>query len=104
MEPVSGLNFWPMIEDPRIKSYVMGKMRSRGLHHLPPIREVLGRQKAVMDVESCADTEINIQSLLHAQDRLYGTSWLNTVTLNKMIYILGARGNLEACYELLDLV
>ncbi|KAI3328703.1 hypothetical protein F4824DRAFT_482752 [Ustulina deusta] len=96
--------FLAMIEDPRIKSYVMGKMRSRGLHHLPPIREVLGRQKAVMDVESCADTEINIQSLLHAQDRLYGTSWLNTVTLNKMIYILGARGNLEACYELLDLV
>ncbi|TGJ82226.1 hypothetical protein E0Z10_g6531 [Xylaria hypoxylon] len=97
-------SFLSMIRDTRIKYYIMRRMRSRGLHRLQPILEELGRQKAVLDLECHADTEMGIQRLLHAQDRQYGSSWLDTITLNKMIDVLGAQGSLGACHELLDLV
>jgi hypothetical protein len=66
--------------------------------------EELGRQTVMMDLQHNADTDMNIRRLIHAQDRHYGPSWLDTITVNKMIDVFGARGNLEACHELLDLV
>ncbi|KAI1756047.1 hypothetical protein F4782DRAFT_484610 [Xylaria castorea] len=96
--------FLAMIQDPQIKLHIMRKMRSRGLHHLRPILEELGRQNVMMDLERRPGTEVDIQRLLHAQDGQYGPSWLDTITLNRMINVIGIRGNLGACYELLDLV
>ncbi|KAI0412462.1 hypothetical protein F5X98DRAFT_354771 [Xylaria grammica] len=96
--------FLIMIQNPRIKSYIMRKMRSRGIHHLQAILEELGRQKVILDLEQLADKDISIQDLLCAQDKQYGASWLNLITLNKMIDVLGAYGKLGACHELLDLV
>ncbi|KAI0434431.1 hypothetical protein F5Y09DRAFT_296260 [Xylaria sp. FL1042] len=97
-------SFLTMIQNSKIKSHIMRKMRSRGLHHLRPVLEELGRQKVILYLQRCTDTEINIQRLLDAQEKQYGRSWLNTITLNKMIDLLGSRGSLEACHELLDSV
>ncbi|KAI8950708.1 hypothetical protein F4801DRAFT_335304 [Xylaria longipes] len=96
--------FLAMIEDPQMKYYVMRRMRSRGLHHLRPILEELGRQNVMLDLEHRAGTEMSIQRLLHAHDRQYGPSWLDTITLNRMIDLVSAHGNLGACHELLDFV
>ncbi|KAI1735492.1 hypothetical protein F4680DRAFT_435445 [Xylaria scruposa] len=96
--------FLTMIQDPQIKLYIMKRMKSRSLHHLRPVLEELGRQNVMLDIERRASTEISIQHLLHAQDRQYGPSWLDTITLNKMVDVIGAHGNLRACHELLDLV
>ncbi|KAI0452146.1 hypothetical protein F5B21DRAFT_484744 [Xylaria acuta] len=96
--------FLTMIQDPETKDYIMKKMRSRGLHHLRPIAEELGRQNVMLDLERHAGTEMSIQDLLHAQDTQYGPSWLDTTTLNRMIDVVGTHGNLGACHELLDLV
>ncbi|KAI1123968.1 hypothetical protein F5Y10DRAFT_250727 [Nemania abortiva] len=97
--------FLAMLQDPQVKHHVIKRMRSRGLHHLQPVLEELGRQKVVMDLERRgAEKEMSIQRLLDTQDRQYGVSWLDTVTLNRMIDVLGAHGNLEACHELLEWV
>ncbi|KAI0972414.1 hypothetical protein F4678DRAFT_430200 [Xylaria arbuscula] len=97
-------SFLLMIQDPKIKFHIMRRMRSRGLHRLRPILEELGRHKAILDLERGKDTEIDIQRLLLAQEKQYGSSWLDTITLNKMIDVLGSRGDLGACHELLDVV
>jgi hypothetical protein len=96
--------FLAMIQDPRIKYYIMRRMRSRGLHRLQPILDELGRQAVMLDLDRRVTTDLSIQTLLHAQDRKYGPSWLNTITLNRMLDVIGSHGNLEACHELLDLV
>lgn len=96
--------FLTMIQDPRIKYFIMRKMRSRGLQRLQPILDELGRQNMILDLERGTGTKMSIQHLLQVQDRWYGPSWLNTITLNRMIYVIGAQGSLEACHELLDLV
>ncbi|KAF2965529.1 hypothetical protein GQX73_g8041 [Xylaria multiplex] len=96
--------FLGMIQDPRIKSYIMRKMRSRDLHRLRPILEEFGRQSVMRTVESRVDTVTSIHRLVQAQDTLYGPSWLDKMTLNKMIDVLGSHKKLGLCHELLDLV
>ncbi|KAI1421550.1 hypothetical protein F5Y12DRAFT_800867 [Xylaria sp. FL1777] len=96
--------FLTMIQNPRIKSYIMRRMRSRGLHRVPSILAEIGRQKVMLDLQRHLDSKMNIPRLLHSQDSLYGPAWLNTLTLNRMIEGLGSREDLEACHELLDLV
>ncbi|KAI0536975.1 hypothetical protein GGR58DRAFT_473393 [Xylaria digitata] len=96
--------FLGMIQDPRIKSYIMRRMKSRDLHRLRPILEEFGRQTVMLDLESRIDTVTSIQRLLEAQDKQYGPSWLDRITFNKMINVLGAHGKLGLCHELLDLV
>ncbi|KAI1308346.1 hypothetical protein F5Y03DRAFT_350754 [Xylaria venustula] len=95
-------SFLFMIQDPKIKFHIMRKMRSRGLHRLRPILEELGRHRVILDLERSKDTEVDIERLLLAQNKQYGPSWLNTITLNNMIDVLGSRGDLRACHELLD--
>ncbi|KAI0479791.1 hypothetical protein F4859DRAFT_449923 [Xylaria cf. heliscus] len=104
MRAETWIAFLGMIQDPQIKYYVMRKMRSHGLDRLQPVLKELGRENVLLVLERRADSEINMVDLLEAQDKQYGLSWLNNITLNKMIYILSARGNLRACHELLDLV
>ncbi|KAI1274012.1 hypothetical protein F5Y07DRAFT_374750 [Xylaria sp. FL0933] len=97
-------SFLTMIQNPKVKSYITRKMRSRGLHRLRPILEEIGRQKVILFLQNFSDTEIDMQRLLHAQESKYGSSWLDTITLNRIIDVLGSRGSLEACHELLDSV
>ncbi|KAI0098701.1 hypothetical protein GGR51DRAFT_424573 [Nemania sp. FL0031] len=94
--------FLAMIQHPQIKSYIIKRMRSRGLPHLQPILEELGRQRVMIDLEHHGvKGGVSIRRLLDAQDTQYGLSWLDTMTLNRMIDVLGAHGDLAACDELL---
>lgn len=97
-------SFLAMIRDPHITYHIIRRMRSRGLLRLRPILEQIARQKVVLHLERRAHGDLNIQHLLNVQDRWYGRSWLDTMTLNRMVDILGAHGNLGACYDLLDTV
>lgn len=97
-------SFLAMIRDPRITYHTIRRMRSRGLLRLRPILAQVGRQMVVLHLEHRAHGDLSIQRLLHVQDRWYGPSWLDTMTLNRMVDILGAHGNLRACYDLLDTV
>jgi len=94
--------FLKMVKDPVIKLNIMNTMRSRRLHLLPSVRAELGRQTALIFLRRPENRDKDIRSLLAAQNRTYGTSWLNTMTINQMLDILGAHGNLGACDELLE--
>ncbi|KAI0873175.1 hypothetical protein GGS24DRAFT_464777 [Hypoxylon argillaceum] len=96
--------FLAMIQDPKIKLFIMKKMKSRGLHRLQPILAEMGRQNMLIELERRPNPGVKIQRIMQGQDKNYGTSWLNTITLNRMINVIGSRGDLGACYELLDLV
>ncbi|KAI1161197.1 hypothetical protein F5B18DRAFT_663295 [Nemania serpens] len=97
-------SFLAMIRDPGAIYVIVKKMRSRGLLQLRPILEQIGRRRVLLQLERRAHEDLNMLDLLHAQDRWYGPAWLDTMTLNRMVDILGACGNLRACYELLDTV
>ncbi|KAI0522009.1 hypothetical protein F5B22DRAFT_513516 [Xylaria bambusicola] len=96
--------FLQMIKEPQIKRYIMKKMTGRGLGSLQPVLAEMGRQEVVLELEYSANTELSIQRMVDAQDSKYGPSWLNAITLNRIIDILGGRENLEACHELLALI
>ncbi|KAI0206079.1 hypothetical protein F4808DRAFT_191348 [Astrocystis sublimbata] len=94
--------FLSMIQDPRAKSYAMRRMTLSHLHNTRPILEEMGRQNMLMELEHNAGPEMNIKHLLRAQNRQYGQTWLDTITFNKMIDMLGSRGYSSVCHELLD--
>ncbi|KAI2630003.1 hypothetical protein GGS21DRAFT_525107 [Xylaria nigripes] len=96
--------FLLIVQDPQIKQYIMRRMKSRQLHRLESISEEMARQTMMINLESRATAKINMKRLLHTHDEKYGPTWLNTVTLNKMVDELGAQGNLAACHQLLNLV
>ncbi|KAI1118449.1 hypothetical protein F5Y14DRAFT_214857 [Nemania sp. NC0429] len=102
-QPAAWISFLPMIRDPRMLYHTIRRMRSRGLLRLRPILEQIGRQRAVLHLERHARGDSSIRQLLDVHDRWYGRSWLDTMTLNRMVDVLAARGNLGACYDLLDL-
>lgn len=95
--------FLAMIHDPQIKQQIMRKMRSRNLHRLQPVLEELGRQNAVLELERGIRKDMSVEEFIHTQNNLYDKSWLDTMTLNRMIDIIGSNGKLEACDELLQL-
>lgn len=104
VRPQTWVAFLKMIEDPVIKRHIMAKMRRLGMGHLQPILAKIGREEVVMELEQSTSAEIDVQRLVDAADSQYGRSWLDTMTLNRILHVLGARGNLEACRELLDLI
>ncbi|KAI1362901.1 hypothetical protein F5Y08DRAFT_258337 [Xylaria arbuscula] len=104
VRPQAWVAFLEMIEDPVIKRRIMAKMRGRGMDRLEPVLAKIGGQEVVLELEESAGPEINVQRLVDTADSRYGRSWLNAMTLNRIIHVLGAREKLEACHELLDLV
>ncbi|KAI0408809.1 hypothetical protein F4802DRAFT_297477 [Xylaria palmicola] len=96
--------FLAMIHDPSIKQLIISKMKSRGLHHLQPVLEAIGRENMMMCLEQHAASEVRIEHLIAVHDKRYGPSWLNTITLNRMLDVLGLHGKFKCCNELLDFV
>ncbi|KAI1431276.1 hypothetical protein GGR50DRAFT_680239 [Xylaria sp. CBS 124048] len=96
--------FLIMIQDFRIKTYIIKRMKLRGLHRLTPVLAEVGRQNVIISLTEDKDLAMNIQDFLTTQDLRYGPKWLNTITLNQMLDVLGGQGNFGACSELLDLI
>ncbi|KAI1178658.1 hypothetical protein F4777DRAFT_81637 [Nemania sp. FL0916] len=95
--------FLVMIKGPEAKYQIMDRMRSRGLHRIQLILDELGRQTAVLDIQTGKVKGTDVERLIQAHDKTYGASWLEISTFNKMLGAYGSRGNLEACHNLLKL-
>ncbi|KAI1825256.1 hypothetical protein F4861DRAFT_502187 [Xylaria intraflava] len=95
--------FISMIQNPQVKYYTMKRMKSRGLFRLEYILQEVGRQNVMINLERRFHEGMRFEDVLDTQDKRYGPGWLNTITLNKMLDLLGAQGNLSACHELLGL-
>ncbi|KAI1495073.1 hypothetical protein F5X96DRAFT_614523 [Biscogniauxia mediterranea] len=101
----SWLAFLDMIKVPKVKRYIINKMRARGLNRLPSVLTVMGRHMALIDLEhslSDASADFDAQLFVEEHDKKYGIEWLDTITLNKILDILGNHEKLEACQGLLE--
>ncbi|KAI1773570.1 hypothetical protein F4818DRAFT_423068 [Hypoxylon cercidicola] len=97
--------FLAMIENPSAKSYIAAKLSTKRLTRNPLIRRAIGRQMAILNLERClSTTEFDIEEFLQVQNRKYGIGWLDTMTLHRIMDILGKRDQLKACDALWDLV
>ncbi|KAI0019281.1 hypothetical protein F4780DRAFT_747793 [Xylariomycetidae sp. FL0641] len=95
--------FLEMIHDTKVKAYVIRKMRVKGLHRYGPILAMIGRQAMNAQLEE-ASHAFDVPTFVKSQDRRYGETWLDVLTMNKLLDTLGSHGRLDACVALLDLV
>ncbi|KAI2627400.1 hypothetical protein GGS26DRAFT_561657 [Hypomontagnella submonticulosa] len=96
--------FMEMIQSPTAKQYIAAKLRTKGLNRNSSIHCAIGRQMAVADLEHRLSATIDIQDFVNKQNRKYGRRWLDTITLNRILDVLGEHGHIDACNDLLDLV
>ncbi|KAI1381052.1 hypothetical protein F4677DRAFT_210074 [Hypoxylon crocopeplum] len=102
--------FIELIEDPTIKSSIVEKLKDKGLTRSPSILREIGKRMAVIDLErqllpkSDIQSRVNIRRYIEAQNKKYGTGWLDTLALNKIVDVLGAHDRLDVCDTLLGLV
>ncbi|KAI1136151.1 hypothetical protein F5Y05DRAFT_111913 [Hypoxylon sp. FL0543] len=96
--------FMQMIQSPTVKRYVAAKLRDRKLDRNPGILRAVGREMAVVDLEHRLATSFETQTFLDEQNKKYGVGWLDTLTLNRILDVLGARDKVDACNDLLNLV
>ncbi|KAI0387085.1 hypothetical protein F5Y04DRAFT_242977 [Hypomontagnella monticulosa] len=100
------VSFLQLVQSPTAKRYVVAKLRSRELDRNSSTRRAIGRQMAVVDLESLLSRSkpIDIQQFIDDQSQKYGVGWLNTITLNRLMDILCGHSKMEDCNALLDLV
>ncbi|KAI0108409.1 hypothetical protein F4814DRAFT_427874 [Daldinia grandis] len=100
----SWVAFVEMIQSPALKRYIVAKLRTKGLNRNPSTLRAIGRQMAIMDLERHMSTEFDVRTFVREQDKKYGPRWLDTITFNRIIDVLGTHHNLDACNALLDLI
>ncbi|KAI2778400.1 hypothetical protein F4815DRAFT_477589 [Daldinia loculata] len=100
----SWVAFVEMIQSPALKRYIVAKLRTKGLNRNPSILRAIGRQMAIIDLERHISTEFDVRTFVREQDKKYGSRWLDTITVNRIVDVLGAHRNLDACNALLDLI
>lgn len=93
-----------MIEKPTVKRFIASKLRNNGLNRNPAIHHAIGRQMAMIDLEQQLSTELDISKFINGQNEKYGVGWLDTMTLNRIMSMLGAHTRGEARDALLELV
>ncbi|KAI0012311.1 hypothetical protein F4779DRAFT_626026 [Xylariaceae sp. FL0662B] len=96
--------FIEMIQDGNIKRYIARKMIAKGLDQNLTTLNAIGRQMAVANLERRLPAQFDIREYMDEQNKKYGARWINTITLNKLVDLLGTHGQLKACVDLLDLV
>ncbi|OTA95076.1 hypothetical protein M434DRAFT_394130 [Hypoxylon sp. CO27-5] len=96
--------FMEMVQSPIVKRYIAAKLRGKRLDRNPSILRAIGRHMAVVDLEHRLSSTFDLQAFIDEQNRKYGIGWLDTITLNRLLDILGAHGKLDACNDLVHLV
>ncbi|KAI1207174.1 uncharacterized protein F4807DRAFT_435957 [Annulohypoxylon truncatum] len=107
--------FLVMMRSPAIKRYIVKSLRAKNLDQNPMILRAIGREMATVDLEfelsSLLRTKsatplatFNVHRFVARQNEKYGHGWLDTITLNKMLDILGKHALPDACKALLVLI
>ncbi|KAI0164511.1 hypothetical protein GGR52DRAFT_560224 [Hypoxylon sp. FL1284] len=104
--------FLAMIESSLAKKYILEKLEDKKLMRSPSIRHAIGRQMALVDLREALSTKehstpveaYDIEGFLNVQEEKYGVGWMDTMTLHRIVDILGLYGQWQACNALCDLV
>lgn len=95
--------FIEMVQNPVVKRYIAAKLRRKRLDRNPSILRAIGRHMAVIDLEHRLSPTFDLQGFIDDQNKKYGIGWLDTITLNRILNLLGAHSTLDACNDLVDL-
>ncbi|KAI1810879.1 hypothetical protein GGS20DRAFT_565628 [Poronia punctata] len=90
-----------LIRDDNIKLRAMYEITVRGVINLEGIETEVLRECMVINARTEGNMD-NVFDILEVYCNRFGTSWVDTITLNKVLVELGSHGNLQACYKLLD--
>ncbi|KAI5859716.1 hypothetical protein GGS23DRAFT_584168 [Durotheca rogersii] len=93
-----------MVQDVTAQRWIVASLRRSGLNRNPSVLRVVGRKMAVANLIAKPLDKLKIEEYVHQQDKKYGVGWLDTVTLDMMLDVLGAQGRRDMCNALLDLV
>jgi hypothetical protein len=96
------LVFMRAMEDPKIKAHILKGMKKKELLYDPRIQQRVCENFVEMEtITSLENGMTHKQFLTHMADR-YGRSWLSTHSANRILYVLGSRGLISRCVELLE--
>lgn len=106
------LAFFEMTHDRNRKHKILAGMRKKGLDRIRPIYDQMTRRQALLALESQLAKQAksshegeaksyHIGALVQERDRQHGQTWLDTMTLNKMLEVLGRSLEFDACKHLL---
>ncbi|KAI1806777.1 hypothetical protein F4811DRAFT_509164 [Daldinia bambusicola] len=98
----SWVAFLEMIQSVHVKRYVITMLKHKGLNHNSSTLCAIGRQIAIIDLEHSISKDFDVQTFIHKRDKKYGPRWLDTIIVNRLMDVLGAHQNWDACNVLLD--
>ncbi|OTB12375.1 hypothetical protein K445DRAFT_321107 [Daldinia sp. EC12] len=98
----SWIAFLEMIQSPAIKRYIVTMLKHKGLNHNSSTLCAIGRQMAIIDLGRKISADFDMQTFIDKQDKKYGPRWLDTISVNRLMDVLGAHKNWDACNVLLD--
>jgi len=106
------LAFFEMTHDRNHKHKILAGMRRKGFDRMRPIYNQMARRQALLALETQLARQAkasregeaksyHIGAFVQEQDRQHGQAWLDTMTLNKMLEVLGTGLEFDACKHLL---
>ncbi|KAI1270742.1 hypothetical protein F5Y18DRAFT_20876 [Xylariaceae sp. FL1019] len=102
MQPGTWKAFLLMVHDPKAKYQILSKWKSMGVSHVQEGYLEMARQTILLECQALQNSGISAKQFLEKQDRAYGPQWLDTMTANQILYILGSKGNQQGCYQVLN--
>ncbi|KAK8879566.1 hypothetical protein PGQ11_000860 [Apiospora arundinis] len=91
-----------LVQDVQAKESIVAKMESKGLARIQSTLVQVGSHMVPFKLMSCFRKLSGMEQFVLGQDHLHGQEWLNTVTLNRLLEILGKNSRLDLCNDLLD--
>jgi hypothetical protein len=93
-----------MVENADAKHTVLRRMKKKGLHRMQSTFIKAGRHMAPYELEKALPLLKEIDTFIDSQDKIYGTEWLDVVTVNRIVDILGRHGKHSMCHQLLYII
>ncbi|KAI1851021.1 hypothetical protein JX266_003686 [Neoarthrinium moseri] len=100
----SWLQLLMLVEDAKAKREVLRKMKKKGLNRIESTLAKAGRHMAPFELEDALPRLTSIERFVEQQDMKYDPVWLDAVTLNRLLEILGRNEKHAMVNELLGLV
>lgn len=93
-----------MIEQADAKQVVLRRMKKKGLHRMQSTFIKAGRHMAPYELENALPRLEEIDTFIDSQDKIYGPDWLDVVTVNRIVDMLGRHGKQNMCNQLLYII
>ncbi|ETS74600.1 hypothetical protein PFICI_13084 [Pestalotiopsis fici W106-1] len=98
------LSLLKIMEQPDAKHYILRKMRKLGLDRIQSTLVKAGQHMAPFELEKSLNNIHSITEFIEEQDAQHGAIWLDRITFNKLVDVLGKNGKHNMCLDLLDLI